>query len=392
MKRGAVMDGGQAIGIVASVGVGIVGLLATTAAHLKGSLSKQLGLGNPQITGLWSALYLALLPMLLLWGVAVDTYHVKNVMILGSLLSTLGIFGITLRRSYPYALAFIALSGIGVGALGIASLVLAARTPDAKPAAALSLSLLFLTLGMLAGPWIVRPMMRRLEFKRTLCILALLCLVPGALIAPFDIPGANAPVEEVELFESVPFWMMVFLVFLYPALEATCATWTVPYLKHLGLPDRKAFTWLAGFWIAFLAARLVLISLFQRCPEGRIDRPWVIFSMGLALAIVAGNLGGSAHRTRASFGLLLLGAALGPLLPTLLATAFRHAGPTPGTAVGTLAAAAFLGFVVLAPASDAYTRRNLPQYAWRMLALLAVIMTFLALVMALTSSAVQVRR
>ena len=135
------MDGGQAIGIVASVGVGIVGLLATSAAHLKGSLSKQLDLGNPQITGLWSALYLALLPMLLLWGVAVDTYHVKNVMILGSLLSTLGIFGITLRRSYPYALAFIALSGIGVGALGIASLVLAARTPGAKPAAALSLGL-----------------------------------------------------------------------------------------------------------------------------------------------------------------------------------------------------------------------------------------------------------
>jgi fucose permease len=386
------MDGGQAIGIVASAGVGIVGLLATTAAHLKGSLSKQLNLGNPQITGLWSALYLTSLPMLLVWGLAVDTYHVKNVMILGSLLSTLGIFGITLRRSYPYALAFIALSGIGVGALGIASLVLIARTPDAKPAAALSVGLLFLTLGMLAGPWIVRPMMRRLEFKRTLCILSLVCLVPGALIAPLDIPGVNAPAEEIELFESVPFWMMVFLVFLYPALEAAAGTWTVPYLKHLGLADRKAFTWLAAFWMAFLAGRLIMTSLFQSYPEGRIDKPWVIFSFGVALAIVAGNLGGSAHRTRASLGLLLLGAVLGPLLPTLLATAFRHAGGSPGTAVGALAAAAFLGFLVLAPVTDAYTRRHAPQYAWRLLAGLALVMTLLALVMALTSSAVQIRK
>jgi len=386
------MDGGQAIGIVASAGVGIVGLLTTTAAHLKGSLSKQLNLGNPQITGLWSALYLTSLPMLLVWGLAVDTYHVKNVMILGSLLSTLGIFGITLRRSYPYALAFIALSGIGVGALGIASLVLIARTPGAKPAAALSVGLLFLTLGMLAGPWIVRPMMRRLEFKRTLCILALLCLVPGALIAPLDIPGVNAPAEEIELFESVPFWMMVFLVFLYPALEAAAGTWTAPYLKHLGLADGKAFAWLAGFWMAFLAARLIMTSLFQTYPEGRIDKPWVIFSFGVALAIVAGNLGGSAHRTRASLGLLLLGAVLGPLLPTLLATAFRHADGSPGTAVGALAAAAFLGFLVLAPLTDAYTRRHAPQYAWRFLAGLALVMTLLALVMALTSSAVQDRK
>jgi hypothetical protein len=114
----------------------------------------------------------------------------------------------------------------------------------------------------------------------------------------------------------------------------------------------------------------------------------VIFSFGVALAIVAGNLGGSAHRTRASLGLLLLGAVLGPLLPTLLATAFRHAGGSPGTAVGALAAAAFLGFLVLAPVTDAYTRRHAPQYAWRLLAGLALVMTLLALVMALTSSAV----
>src|SRR5437899_9838867 len=105
------MDGGQAIGIVASLSAGIVGLLTTTAVHLKKPLSKQLDLGDPQITGLWWALGASMLPMFPVWGLAIDGYHVKSVMILGSFLSSFGLFGLTWRRSYSYALVFISFAG-----------------------------------------------------------------------------------------------------------------------------------------------------------------------------------------------------------------------------------------------------------------------------------------
>jgi fucose permease len=380
------MDGGQAIVIVASVGAGIAGLLTTTAARLKNTLSKQLDLGDPQIAGLWWALYATMLPMLVIWGLAIDAYQVKGVMILGSILATIGLFGLTWQGSYAYALAFISLAGIGVGALGVSSLALLADPSLPKPAASLSTGLLFLTLGMIAGPWFVQPLINRLDFKRTICILALICLLPAAFVALTHIPLADKPADEAEIFTSTTFWNIVLIVFLYPPLEITAACWTMPYLQHLRISDRKAMSLLAGFWAALLVSRLAMTAIFERYPPGRVDAPWMVFILVLASAMVLGNLGGSAHAARASLGLLLLGLFLGPLLPMLLALEIRHTVGVPGLAFGILAAAAFLGTIAFYPLIDVYARKRSPQHGWRVLAILTLIMTCLTLILALTNS------
>jgi fucose permease len=380
------MDGGQAIGIVASLSAGIVGLLATTAGHLKKSLSKELDLGDPQINGLWWALCITMLPMLPAWGLAIDDYHVKSVMILGSFLSSIGLFGLTWRRSYAYALVFVCFGGLGVGALGVSSLTLLSDPSWAKPAASLSIGLFFLTLGMLAGPRIVQPLMNKLGFKRTLCLLALVCLTPAALIALLTIPMANKPNEEMQIFSSATYWMIAILVFAYPAFETTVGKWTTPYFQQQGFSERKAFAWLTIFWAAFLVSRLGMTAIFERYPEGRVDSPWFLFTITLALAILFGNLAGSAHATRASLGLILLGGFLGPLLPVLIALLFRHAVGVSGMAIGTVAAGGFLGVLVWPPVINSYSRARSPQHAWRVLAILTLIMVCLVLVIVLTNS------
>jgi MFS family permease len=382
------MDGEQAIVMVASVGAGIVGLMSTTAASLKKSLSKQLDLGDPQIAGLWWALYATMLPMLVIWGLAIDAYHVKGVMILGSILATIGLFGLTWQRSYAYALVFISFAGIGIGAVGVSSLTLLADPSQQKPAASLSFGLMFLTLGMLAGPWFVQPLINRLDFKRTICILALICLIPAAIVSLTHIPLAVKPAEDAEIFTSTTFWNIVLIVFLYPPLELTAACWTMPYLLHLRISDRKAMGLLAGFWAALLVSRLTMMVVFERYPSGSVDAPWLVFVLVLASAMVLGNLGGSAHAARASLGLLLLGLFLGPLLPMLLAMEVRHTVGVPGLAFGLLAAAAFLGTIAFYPLIDVYARKRSPQHGWRVLAIMTLIMTCLTLILALTNNQV----
>ena len=116
------------------------------------------------------------------------------------------------------------------------------------------------------------------------------------------------------------------------------------------------------------------------------------YATALGVAIVLGNLAGTASAAAAWRGTLLLGFLLGPIFPTLVGILFeRLAFERPdqpairgfGTAYGTLFAVGSLGSLVLAPLIGARATRRSVQTALRIPMVIGIALWLAALVFAL---------
>jgi fucose permease len=322
---------------------------------------------------------------MLLSGVLIDTLGVQPVLIVGSLVTALAIFALTLRRSYPLTLTCILLVGLGGACISTGSVVL--MPPAFRPldrTAALNLGNVFFGLGALVTPALTDLLVRTVDFRRAMGLLAVICLVPAVLAA--TTPGGEFPQVEPQqgslsfVLGSSVLWLCGLVFLLYVPLEWSVSTWATTYLTDLGQQERKAAWLLSGFWLCFLATRLLMALV--RLPEG--VNPWVIIVLSLLAAVAFGNLAGTSSRSTAGFGLLFLGAALGPIFPTLVAVLFREFPEKEhGSAYGAMFAVGSLGSLVLPPLVGAFARRRSVQYALRIPMVMCLLLAAAAMVLGL---------
>src|SRR5262249_53789415 len=147
-------------------------------------------------------------------------------------------------------------------------------------------------------------------------------------------------------------WLAAGVFFLYAPVEGMISLWATSSLKDLS-EEEPAGKLLTGFWVGFLASRL-LVGLIEH--SGLFGDRWagwfIVVPLILAGALL-GNISGAARRGSAMAGFVLVGVFLGPVLPTLLAVVFkslvaRDAGYL-GLAYGGLFAAGVLGSMVFRP-------------------------------------------
>src|SRR6202023_1134611 len=112
---------------------------------------------------------------------------------IGCLLMGLGIFGLTLGDNYRSALNALVFMGMGAAGIGTASVVLMPRGfwPD-QVVASLNLGSVFFALGALVMPALTDFLLRRFEFRRTMIILSLMCLLPAAVALSLDFTAPAA--------------------------------------------------------------------------------------------------------------------------------------------------------------------------------------------------------
>src|SRR5262249_4231243 len=130
----------------------------------------------------------------------------------------------------------------------------------------------------------------------------------------------------------------------------------------------------------FLVGRVLTTLLFhsRRLEPGW--APWVIFILALAAAALMGNLAGSGKPRSAAWGLVVLGLALGPIFPTLVAVALPGVEPNErGTAYGAMFAIGSLGSAALAPLLGLLARGKTVLRPLRLLAPLALLLVVAAL-------------
>jgi fucose permease len=382
----AIFEDVQAVTIVSAF---VVGMLLTLLGSIKFWLGRRLELSDTGVGWLLSALYLALVPMTLASGVFID-YHQspKLDLFVGSLVAAMALFVLAVARNRAQALAAILLMAAGAACLSTGSIVLMPKAffPDSPPAAALNLGNVFFALGALVTPPLAEILLRRLDFRRGIGVLAVLCLLPAlfAGLAPhaaFDVGGAALPpkFDPAHVLGHPIVWLAGLVFLLYGPLESSVGTWGTTYLTHLGASEHLAALLLSGFWLTFLASRLGAAFLQHQARWA--SEPWLIVLLALGAGICLGNLAQAEKLRHARAGWLLLGAFLGPVFPTLVGTVFQFfPAYEHGTAYGAMFSIGSLGGLVLPPFVGVCVRRLDAGRAMRVPMVMALVLAMAALV------------
>lgn len=382
------MPGFGIMTVVCITGAFAFGMVLALLGSIKLPLAKLLDMDETRVGGLLSALNLALIPMMLLSGLLIDAWGVGRVMILGSLLTAAAIAGLAVVRTYALALLSILVVGLGGACVSASSVVMMPQAfwPD-KAAASLNLGNVFFGLGALVTPALADVLMRSLDFRRALAALAAICAVPAVLAAVALSQFAPVGPQHTSLTEvlSLPaVWLCGLVFLLYGPLEWSVATWATTYLTDHGYQERRAALVLSGFWLMFLAARLLAAFLQERGILTDAANPWVIVVMALLAGVALGNLAGASTRGNAGLGLLLLGAAFGPIFPTLVGILFEQSPERHhGTAYGAMFALGSLGSLVLPPLIGRVARRKTVQHALRIPMVVCLVLAAATLVLGL---------
>jgi fucose permease len=284
------------------------------------------------------------------------------------------------------------LIGAGAACVNAACVVLMPRAffpGDAhKTAAAVNLGMVFFALGSLVTPTLVDLLLRTYDlqrFQRTLTLLAVLCLAPAVVVAAawnVELPAAQTSQDVAPVLGDLRLWLAGLVFFLYGPLEFAAGTWATTYLIDHGYRERRAAWLLSGFWLMFLAGR-VLMALLQDYGVLRENGElFVIPLLGFVAAVTVGNLVGAPANRKAGYGFLVLGLMLGPIFPTLVGIVLKLGHP-PGTAYGAMFAIGSLGSLILAPLIGLYARGRSVQYALRIPMVLALLMAAAATVLGL---------
>ena len=367
----------------------VFGVVLALLGSVKLPLAARLGMDEARVGGLLSALNLALIPMMLLSGILIDGLGGRVVLIGGSLVTGLAVFSLAMSRTFAGSLYAIMLVGAGGACISTASVKLMplAFFGETNPAPSLNLGNVFFGLGALVTPALADLLLRALGFRRAVAVLAVVCLLPAlaALLTPaqaFTLPDSDAG-DLAGVLENPILWLAGLVFLLYSPLEGALGTWATTYLTQIGYRERRAALLLSGFWLAFLGGRLVVSYLQQRVlPEH--SEAWLILFLAVLGAVVLGNLAGTQNRGSAAWGLLLAGAILGPIFPTLVGILFRNVKVAEqGTAYGAMFAIGATGSLFLAPLFGAYARRRTVRMALRIPTVTALLLAGAALVLAL---------
>lgn len=375
---------------VATIGAAFVfGMVLALLGSLKLALASRLDLGEGKVGGLFAALNLALIPMMILSGMFVDRGSVTFALVAGSIVTALALFGLGLRPSYGQAFFSLMLAGLGSAAISTASIVLMPRAffGTEKMAASLNIGNVFFALGALVTPPLTGLLLHKFEWRKTLGVLAVICLVPAllAVLASRQLaelaPTTGASLADVWAQGTVWLAALVFLV--YAPLEGAISVWATTLATDTGVSEKRAAWMLSGFWAAFLLSRLlVAYAEYAGVISNRWD-PWLVAVPPLLVAALLGNLTGVHDARRAWKGLLGLGFLLGPIFPTLLAMLFgrleQNGLNANGSAYGTVYATGSLASLLVAPLIGAAARRRSLRVAMGIPMFLAILLTAMAL-------------
>ena len=158
--------------------------------------------------------------------------------------------------------------------------------------------------------------------------------------------------------------LQVVLFFIYTGLEVTLGQWTFSMFSARGVPAAEAGAWTTAYWGCFTASRFLLGALIGRLGADRLLR-------AATCGVVAGTAAyAAAPLPWAGFGLVLAGASLAPIYPTLIARAPERLGPAIALhAIGFKSSAATAGAASLpALAGLVAARSGLQAIGWVALA------------------------
>ncbi len=256
-------------------------------------------------------------------GAILCTEHYPRLMTIGFLVAAASSFGIATAGFTVLPKLFLAL-GIGVGIPMTAVSMYAGRKFGDRSAAQLTLLNFSWSLGAFLSPLFAARILVHLTYRTAYEALGSVAAIAAVACwlaledAPPILKANNTITHSLQLR-----WIAIFalLTFLEVGIENTTATWLATYslrISHAGPASAAASSSL--YWCGFLVSRGLSSLLLLRVAPMLILRAALLVAFGAAVLLL--GLSGVPFRGAA---MILLGAALAPIFPLLLARFFAGA-------------------------------------------------------------------
>jgi fucose permease len=374
----------------------LTGLMLALLGSLKMAVARRPERAAGPLTVMLFLLNVLLVPLLVASGLVIDRWGLRPVMIAGPVLLALALLALSTGAGYRRTQAAVAVAGLGASGIATASVVLMPRAlfGEQQLVASLQLGMVFVALGALVAVPLIDVLLRVLDFRRTMALLALVCLLP-AFLAPL------ATRKQLELHSTEPtqaflepllhdplLWLGCLVFFIYAPLEGFVGVWASTHLAALGEPAKRARRALYGFWAGVLLARLVLATVQHTADLRDTLSPWLLVPPAILAAAALGNLAAVPRAQGIGWRLFLLGLFLGPIYPFLVGLLFATPGgrAMPGTGYALLCASGSLGGLVLSPLVGYCARSRNLQVALLIPTFLALILSAVALIFSLNAT------
>lgn len=315
----------------------VAGVAYALLGSVKVPLARRLSIDEADIGKLMSLFGFTLIPMALIAGMLCDVIGRQYIFSAGFGLMLIGILMLAQVKKYKSAMVSIFVFGAGwataVNALnGLqvpAFLHPELRDVTEKIHFAMNLGDFIFGMGAFVAPLLFAFMIRKFGFTKTVVFAGLLSVLPLIIQLGVDW-GPLAIVQKVGFFESMKMllqdpivWICSIAMFFHFPIEFSVATWSTTLMGERNVSEERAAGYLSAFWLTFLVSRLVIAFLtFYYLPEGY--GPMIL--IGLSLLCTVSTLGLVLSRSAAATCslVILLGALLGPLFPTLIAVLIGH--------------------------------------------------------------------
>ncbi len=303
---------------------------------------------------LFTALFLGAVPAQLVSGWLNDKYGPRPVLTVGLVVMSIGFLGATLSPTLPLAVAFMLFGGLGDGALIVAGNVMVAQTFATKSAGALNLMNVFYGVGAIAGPALVGltislwqtalPPLWLISLLMALLLIGIPGLPGKKIIEPkseeHNTATTTPPIPQRPFFLSPVLWIMSIVLFLYVAVEVGMGGWASEYMQRSTtlIPEQAAFV-ASAFYVALTAGRLLGAWVGNKMQGTQLLLSCVIGAVagGFFMLLSVGNTPVSI------FSIMLLGLALGPVYPTVMAVVTQRFPTVAGVSASIVIAAGSLG-------------------------------------------------
>jgi fucose permease len=333
----------HAVTWVALLSVFGFGIVMALIGAVKLKLSQKLKLSDAQVGKLISALLFTSLVMVAVSGPFLDTFGHRLTILVGFLITSLGIIVIGNANSYGAAVLGCIILGVGGSGLntGGNTLIVPAINPD-NPAAANNLGNVFFGLGAFVMPLLVGLVLKKLPLSRGLTLIALvliLAVVPVLLAAYPPINTGFEIGQFFSLFADGVVWVAGLALLFYIGLEVSMGSWITTYLKDITFSDEKASGVLSFFWIALMVGRLLASQVVQRGSEATL----IVSAAVVAGAAIFVMTRATSHAV-ATVAIIVVGLCFAPMFPTVVGLTFGKYPPAQhGSVFGTIFAIGLVG-------------------------------------------------
>jgi fucose permease len=290
-------------------------------------------------------------------GALIHRLGVRVYLMGGATVALVAASAIALRAPFPVFVALQAALGFGIG--GLEACLNSYLSTLERPTALLNSLHAFFGVGAVIGPLLAATVLAQGYAWTTFYVLVAVLIAPlvaGLLLYPRtarpDPTDAPPRISAGLLLRGV--WLGGLFLALYVGVEISVGNWTVSFLTEDRDYSVVAAGWaVSGYWMGLTAGRFVLNRLFERFGVG---------AVGMIAACLAGTVVSAATvwlvPGGAIVGLALLGFALGPMYPTMIAVMPRLVpAALVATAIGLVVSLSVVGGALFPFVAGAFAQR-----------------------------------